>query len=107
MPTSHTNPIARMVAVVAIATAFILVIVVIATSGGSDGGDNGGRTTTKNEERSRAAREALREGEYEVERGDTLVSISDKTGVPVEVLTQLNPDIDPRILPQGTRIKLR
>jgi LysM repeat protein len=106
MPTSHANPIARVVAVIAIATAFILVIVVIATSGGSGGGDNGG-TTTKNEKRSRAAREALREGEYEVERGDTLVSISDKTGVPVEVLTQLNPDIDPRILPQGTRIKLR
>src|SRR5919106_6288121 len=105
MPTSQSNPIARMVAMAALAAAFILVITMIATSGGSD--DGGGTVTTPNEERSKAAREALREGEYEVERGDTLVSISDKTGVPVEVLTQLNPDIDPRILPEGTRIKLR
>ena len=105
MPTSHSNPIARMVAVVALAIAAILFIVVIATSGGSD--DGGGGATTQNEERSKEAREALREGEYRVERGDTLVSISDKTGVPVEVLTQLNPDLDPQAIREGTRIKLR
>lgn len=105
MPTSQTNPIARIVAMIALATAFIIVIAVIATSGGSDG-DRGG-AKTQSEERSRAAREALREGQYEVKRGDTLVSISEDTGIPVEVLTQLNPDIDPQVLRQGTRIKLR
>lgn len=106
MPTSQANPIARMVAVVVLATAFVVVIVVIASSGGS--GDGGaGTVATKSDEPSKAAREALREGEYEVKRGDTLVSISDDTGIPIEVLTQLNPDLDPQALTEGTRIKLR
>ena len=44
---------------------------------------------------------------YVVKRGDALTTISDKTGIPVERLTALNPSIDPLALMPGTRIKLR
>lgn len=44
---------------------------------------------------------------YVVESGDTLEFISDKTGVTVEELQALNPDIDPQALIEGQKIKLR
>ena len=44
---------------------------------------------------------------YVVESGDTLATIAEKTGVPVEQLQALNPTLDPRGLVTGQRIKLR
>src|SRR5918992_55665 len=44
---------------------------------------------------------------YVVKRGDALTTISNKTGIPVERLTALNPSIDPLALPPGARVKLR
>jgi LysM repeat protein len=42
-----------------------------------------------------------------VRSGDTLGSIAQKTGIPVEQLQQLNPSLDPQALVSGQRIKLR
>ena len=39
--------------------------------------------------------------------GDTLGGISEKTGVPVEQLLELNPNLDPQALVSGQKIKLR
>jgi len=44
---------------------------------------------------------------YTVKTGDTPSSIADKTGVPLEQILQLNPDLDPQSLSPGDRIKLR
>ncbi|MBX5470571.1 MAG: LysM peptidoglycan-binding domain-containing protein [Thermoleophilaceae bacterium] len=44
---------------------------------------------------------------YTVRPGDTLVSISRKTGVPVTRIEELNPELDPQSLVAGQRIKLR
>ena len=44
---------------------------------------------------------------YTVKLGDTLGLISEKTGVPVERLQELNPDLDPQELVVGQKIKLR
>ncbi|MEA2351873.1 MAG: LysM domain, partial [Thermoleophilaceae bacterium] len=44
---------------------------------------------------------------YVVKTGDTLGSIAQKTGVPVEKLQELNPTLDPQALVSGQRIKLR
>ena len=38
--------------------------------------------------------------------GDTLALISERTGVTVEELQELNPDIDPNSLTVGEKIKL-
>jgi LysM repeat protein len=42
-----------------------------------------------------------------VEPGDTLTTISDKTGIGVDKLTELNPDLDPQALISGEQVKLR
>ncbi len=39
--------------------------------------------------------------------GDTLGSISEKTGIPIEKLQELNPELDPQQLNSGQKIKLR
>ena len=42
-----------------------------------------------------------------VDEGDTLVSISEETGIDLDELVELNPDIDPQALITGQRISLR
>ena len=42
-----------------------------------------------------------------VQANDTLDGIAEKTGVSVEDLQDLNPDIDPQALPAGATLKLR
>ena len=44
---------------------------------------------------------------YTVKPGDTPSSIAEKTGVPLEDILRLNPDLDPQTLSPGQRIKLR
>ena len=44
---------------------------------------------------------------YTVEPGDTLTTIADKTGIGVDKLTELNPDLDPQALISGEQVKLR
>jgi LysM repeat protein len=44
---------------------------------------------------------------YRVKAGDTPSSIAEKTGVPLEEILRLNPDLDPQTLSPGQRIKLR
>lgn len=44
---------------------------------------------------------------YTIEAGDTLGAISEQTGVSVETLQQLNPELDPQALIAGQKIKLR
>jgi LysM repeat protein len=44
---------------------------------------------------------------YVVQVGDTLGGIADKTGVPLERIQELNPDVDPHAMTSGQKIKLR
>ena len=44
---------------------------------------------------------------YRVKTGDTPSSIAEKTGVPLEEILRLNPNLDPQTLSPGQRIKLR
>ena len=42
-----------------------------------------------------------------MQSGDTLTSISHKTGIPIAELQALNPEIDPQILTEGETLKLQ
>ncbi len=53
------------------------------------------------------SRKARRRKRYTVRSGDTASSIAEKTGVPLSQIEELNPEIDPRTLSPGTRLKLR
>jgi LysM repeat protein len=44
---------------------------------------------------------------YIVRTGDTPSSIADKTGIPLEDILRLNPDLDPQTLSPGQRLRLR
>jgi LysM repeat protein len=44
---------------------------------------------------------------YIVKNGDTPSSIAEKTGVPLDDIMRLNPDLDPQTLSPGQRITLR
>jgi LysM repeat protein len=44
---------------------------------------------------------------YTVKPGDTPSSIADETGVSLEEILRLNPDLDPQTLSPGQRLRLR
>ena len=65
--------------------------------------ESGQQTTPQNAESHRRQRRAF----YRVKLNDTLGLIAEKTGVPVERLQELNPELDPQNLIVGQRVKLR
>jgi LysM repeat protein len=101
---------ARLLAPVALLLAIAAVLVVIQASTGSDdsNGDAKNRTaaeeTTPTERRERPIRQRA---SYTVKLNDTLGLIAEKTGVSVERIEELNPELDPQNLIVGQKIKLR
>lgn len=97
--------VARVFAVIAIAAAVVALVVVIGGSLGSDGGEGGRaeRRAQQREDKPGSEQEAV----YVVQPNDTLAGIAEKTGVSVEELQSLNPNIDPQALPSGAQLKLR
>ena len=69
-----------------------------------DGNDNG---NAQKANVSKAGQRAVQRGVWIVHSGDTLGSISLKTGIDVATLQSLNPDLDPQTLLEGQRIALR
>lgn len=111
MHSSPTPGRVRLLAPIALAAFAIAFFVVILTSAGDDGGGGDTASTTARTTTARGA--ARRQGQtaqgstYTVKTGDTLGGIAESTGVPVERLQELNPELDPQALVSGQRIKLR
>jgi Tfp pilus assembly protein FimV len=92
-------------------TVAVVAIVMSSTAGSDDErtnerGSRAGRTAPARERTTRTAPRP-RGNTYTVKVGDTLGGISEKTGVPVEQLLELNPNLDPQALVSGQKIKLR
>jgi LysM repeat protein len=112
--TSHPS---RWIAPLALLAALLAVWLVIQASTG-DSDDGGGSEPTSQQQEQRETSDS--EGEtsarttpaepkrktYRVRPGDTLALIAERTGVTVEELLELNPDIDPNSLSVGERIRL-
>ena len=108
MPDYKPNQFIRAFAVLALIAAFVLVVAVVATSGGgSGGGDNGSAQVKSTEGPTKKGRAAVSRGVWIVRSGDTLGKISEETGIDIDTLVQLNPDLDPQALLEGQRIALR
>jgi hypothetical protein len=102
-------------ALVGFAVALLLVI------GGSTGnGDEEPATPTATVQRTTEQRQRDREGAeddgtrrrrrpqtYTVVAGDTPSGIAEKTGVPLETIEELNPDLNPQALSVGDEIRIR
>jgi LysM repeat protein len=103
----------RILAVVALAGAFVAVVVVISSQTGSDApvkapaaskNDAAGNAGDGNRDKQGKSTTART---YEVQEGDSLSAIAVETGVPVETIEELNPDVDPQAIIPGQKLKLR
>ena len=75
--------------------------------GDTSTGPSSSSTETAPKDETGTERERPRRRRYTVKLNDSLGSISEKTGVSVERLEALNPDLDPQALVVGQKIKLR
>jgi LysM repeat protein len=94
------------VALLLAAAAVLLVVQSTLNADESDGGggDRAEETTPAPTTEQPATPQRAR---YTVKLNDTLELISEKTGVSVERLQELNPELDPQALIVGQKIKLR
>ena len=104
----------RILAPVSVGVFAIAVIAVLIASGALSRGDSGDPPSGQADEpRDRTeGRPGPREGSggppsYTVQAGDTLGSVAEDTGVSVERLQEMNPQLDPQTLNAGQRINLR
>ena len=102
---------ARFLAPLALIGFAVALLVVVSSSNDSGGAAAPNQTTGNRATATPAAAAGKRERKgprrYIVKTGDTPSSIADKTGVPLEEILRLNPDLDPQTLAPGQRIKLR
>lgn len=105
---------ARLLAPIALVAFALALLIVLGASGSGDdsaapsGNSTSAESTTTNTTASPAKRKARRrKATYTVEVNDTLGAISDETGVSVETIEELNPELDPLALETGQKIKLR
>ena len=116
---THHRP-SRWLAPLALLVALVAVMYVYANSTGEGGGGDGGSPTAEEQGEARGGRTGTEGGtgtgartstqrqrrRYQVRPGDTLAVIAERTGVSVERLQELNPEIDPNSLTVGDKIKL-
>lgn len=96
-------PLALLVAVAA-----VLVVVQSTTKSDDSKGDTSSKTTTEQGTTTDTPQKPRRvRPNYTVKLNDTLGLISEKTGISVERIEALNPELDPQNLIVGQKIKLR
>jgi LysM repeat protein len=100
---------ARFLAPLALVAFLIALFIVVDSSRTDPDDDSPNRTTETQPVATPDGAEGERTGprRYRVKPGDTPSSIAEKTGVPLEDILLLNPDLDPQTLSPGQRIKLR
>jgi LysM repeat protein len=114
MPNQARRSPARLIAPLALLLVVAATVIVVMNAASDSNGDDDSaakesdtrRTTTTETQPTRRERRP-RGDTYTVRVGDTLGAISERTGVPVEQLLELNPDLDPQALVSGQKIKLR
>ena len=89
---------------------FVIVFASILLNSEALKGDDGGEATTtagQQTETETTPRKQPKRPFYIVKLNDTLEAISEKTGVPVQRIQELNPEADPQALVAGQRLRLR
>jgi LysM repeat protein len=107
METRRRSPL-RILAPVALVVFAVALFLIVSSASNDDGG--GGGKSPSAAEKSRdlgAPSDNLPQRIYIVKSGDTLGSIAEETGVPVEKLQELNPELDQFSLVAGQKIKIR
>jgi LysM repeat protein len=104
---------ARFLAPLALVAVSIALFTVVSSSQ-TDESESGPNQATEaqpesspNGDRDERPRERRGPRRYTVKPGDTPSAIADETGVPLEDILRLNPNLDPQTLSPGTRLRLR
>ena len=110
---AHRSP-ARWLAPLVLVGAALTVVWVVSSSTGGGGSPSGSATTTRERQdaagangkttSTNARRKTPRT--YTVQEGDILSTVAEKTGVSVERIQELNPDVDSNALTIGQRLRL-
>jgi LysM repeat protein len=100
---------ARFLALVALIAAVIAVIVIASnTNLHNDSNKGKGSTTSQTKAHKKQPKKPRTKAKtYEVQSGDTLTSIAQKTGIKVAEIQALNPEVDPQTLIAGEVLKLQ
>lgn len=101
----RTSVFARIFAILALAAAIAAVFLIV--SGAVEDTDKKSGNKSHQQAQHKEKKPRTKAASYEVKPGDTLTSISAQTGVPVTELKELNPEVDPQILVEGEKLKLR
>ena len=100
---------ARFLALVALVAAVVAVIVVASNTNLHDdsGKGKGNSANHAKAHKKQPKKPRTKAKTYEVQSGDTLTSIAQKTGVTVAEIQALNPEVDPQTLIEGEVLKLQ
>jgi LysM repeat protein len=100
----RTSAAARLVAALALVGAVLVVVVVIGAAMEDDSSPREQRTERPAKKQQQQQAKAKT---YTIKSGDTLTAIAQETGVSVNKIIELNPEVDPQILIAGEILKLR
>jgi LysM repeat protein len=108
MPQPPSSP-ARLIAPIALVVVVLVFFAIVLSAGSGGGGKEASPSAGAHKKKRGKGRSKPKRGAstYTVKTGDTLGTISAKTGVDVDKLQELNPQLDPQALVSGQRIKLR
>jgi LysM repeat protein len=101
----RTSSATRIIAALALIGAVLAVVVAISIGMSADSSPRHEQKEQQTQKETKKKR--TQAATYTVETGDTLTSIAQRTGVPVNELLALNPEVDPQILIAGQTLKLR
>lgn len=73
----------------------------------SSSGSSSSKNTSADGAESESGEVVPAKATYKVKPGDSFAAIAEDTGVDVDKLSELNPDIDPRALQPGQKLKLK
>jgi LysM repeat protein len=100
----------RIFAPLALILTAIAVVVAVSISTGAGGSNSASKTTTatatQQDGKQTGTTAKSKPKVYVVKPGDLLTSIAESTGVPIERIQALNPDLDPQVLIPGQSIKI-
>src|SRR3954453_16656581 len=109
---------ARFLAPLGLIVVIVAFLAIVSSGGSGDSASTGtsssstsaaktASTTTAAKAKAVAKKKSAVKRYYTIQTGDTLGAIATKTGIPLETIQSLNPDVDPHAMTTGQKIRLK